>query len=88
MATSPAAAGNSPAAVKEPLYRQVDVISNAAPRDLDPIGEGREGPVGPAAPAVLGYVLVQRVGEEALAVHVAPVPLLREVLLFDVPLSN
>ena len=67
-----AGAGLVGAAVEDELDAEVDVEALAAPRDLDPVREAGDGPVRPAAAAVVRDVLVQLLGQVALPVDVVP----------------
>jgi len=79
----PTMAGASISTVENVLDRQVDVDSLSLACDLDAVTQGTHGAMGPAASTVLGNVLVERLGQEAGAVDVAPVPLVREGLGFQ-----
>ncbi len=82
--TTPCRSG---AAVQHELDGEVDVVPLAVPRDLDPIHERRDGPVGPARPAVVGNVLVEVLRQVGLPVDVVPVPVVGNVLLGKVPVG-
>ena len=64
------------AAIEDELDAEVDVEALAAPRDLDPVREAGDGPVRPAAATVVRDVLVELLGQVALAIDVVP----REVI--------
>ena len=57
------------------LRRDVDVRPGGFPGNLDPVGEGGGGGLGPAAAAVLRDVLVLGLGEEVLPSNISPEPL-------------
>ena len=57
------------------LWRNVDIRPGGFPGDLDPVWEGGGGGLGPAAPAVLGNVLVLGLSQEVLTSNVSPEPL-------------
>ena len=69
--------------VQDVLHTWIDINTLSFTSDLDPIRQSRHGAVGPAAPAVLGDVLVPRHREVVDAVHIAPRERIREVVVFD-----
>jgi hypothetical protein len=81
-----AVAGSRVAAVQDVLHGQVDVDARALAGDLDAVAEGTDGAMRPAGAAVLRNVLVERLGDEALAILVGPGEGVREVLGLDVVL--
>ncbi len=60
--------------IQNVLDAQVDLVSGCVAGDFDAVAQRREGPVRPAASAVLWNVLVQSMGCVTLSVNVAPVP--------------
>ena len=63
MVPSVARSSRARSTVKNPLHREVDVAPLSATCDLDAVGQGAQGTVGPAGTAVLRDVLVETVGK-------------------------
>mmetsp|Transcript_27339 Transcript_27339/g.71562 ORF Transcript_27339/g.71562 Transcript_27339/m.71562 type:complete len:362 (+) Transcript_27339:73-1158(+) len=70
-------------AVDNLLARDQNVWPSTPPRDLDSVGDGTDRAVQEARPAVVGDVLVEVHGNKIASRHIAPVPLTRQLVLFD-----
>ena len=75
-----AVAVTAPSTVDENLRREGDIRPRSVSGDVDPIGDGAGGALGPATSAVVGNVLIFVPGEVVDSADVSPVPVLGEVL--------
>jgi hypothetical protein len=67
-------------AIENVLNAQINIVALTQTSNLDAIGETGQGSVRPAAAAVLGNVLIERMGQVAHAIDVAPVKVVRQVV--------
>ena len=70
--TPMARTGNLGSAIENELDRKVDLFTLSLARNLDAIGESRDGTMSPARAAILRQMLVQRMGEVVGAIDVSP----------------
>ena len=75
-----AVAVTAPSTVDENLGGEGDIRPRSVSGDVDPIGDGAGGALGPATSAVVRHVLIFVPGEVVDSADVSPVPVLGEVL--------
>jgi hypothetical protein len=77
-------ASHGSSTIENVLNGQVDFITRRIPRNLDAIRQGGKSSMSPAAAAVSWNVLVQRLGEIARSVDIAPGKIVGKLILSNV----